>query len=74
MEFIAANFAPVMFAGLIGTAPVAVLAVLGETVNPLFRWVTLIVGPIVGALALSVVPVLELGKWAVRRGWFGVLA
>ena len=29
---------------------------------------------IVGALALSVVPVLELGKWAVRRGWLGVLA
>ena len=29
---------------------------------------------IVGALALSVVPVLELGKWAVRRGWFGELA
>ena len=48
----AASSLGVMFTGLIGTAPVAVLAVLGETVNPLFRWVTLIVGPIVGALAL----------------------
>ena len=29
---------------------------------------------IVGALALSVVPLLEVAKWAVRRGWFGELA
>jgi Ca2+-transporting ATPase len=26
---------------------------------------------IAGVTALTVVPVLELGKWAVRRGWFG---
>jgi Ca2+-transporting ATPase len=28
---------------------------------------------IVTALAFSVVPVLELAKWTVRRGWFGEL-
>jgi Ca2+-transporting ATPase len=29
---------------------------------------------VVAGLAFSVVPVLELGKWAVRRGWLGTLA
>jgi Ca2+-transporting ATPase len=29
---------------------------------------------LVGALAFTVVPVLELAKWAVRRGWFGSVA
>ncbi|MCU0935839.1 MAG: cation-translocating P-type ATPase C-terminal domain-containing protein, partial [Gammaproteobacteria bacterium] len=29
---------------------------------------------VVGLLAFSVVPVLELGKWAVRRGWLGRIA
>jgi hypothetical protein len=26
-----------------------------------------------GVLAFSIVPVLELVKWMVRRGWFGAL-
>ena len=35
---------------------------------PLVDWL------IVGGLALTIVPVLELAKWMVRRGWFGTLA
>ncbi|GAB4577988.1 MAG: cation-translocating P-type ATPase [Anaerolineales bacterium] len=34
---------------------------------PLEDWI------IVGVLAITVVPMLELGKWMVRRGWFGEL-
>ena len=29
---------------------------------------------IVGGAAATIVPVLELGKWMVRRGWFGRLS
>ena len=35
---------------------------------PLTDWL------LVGALAFTVVPVLELAKWAVRKGWFGSVA
>ena len=34
---------------------------------PLTDWL------LVGALAFTIVPVLELAKWMERRGWFGVV-
>jgi len=34
---------------------------------PLMDWL------IVGALSLTIVPVLEIAKWFERRGWFGVV-
>jgi len=35
---------------------------------PLVDWL------IVGGLAVTIMPVLEIAKWMIRRGWFGKLA
>jgi len=41
-----------MACGLIAAIPAGVLAILGESVNPAFRWVALVVGPALAWIAM----------------------